>query len=390
MARPPDQHQRPGLGDPRQHASDPDTDVRIRFADKQLLRRNIRWLPSHPQPRGPHPGMPRNPSIERVNLFPRDLSPCPPSAVSSSVNWSSRDLSATGEWPGAGVCGLSCQAGFGLISCFRSSSISPERDGRPAAENPCCSPSRSRPGGAYRCGAGNRCRLKSPPRVWKTANRPGVPATRRKPFRPSLTGPGSARPWAGVCPVFLRRGRAAAAPAGRYPPGRPPCRPRTGRRPAPAGRSSRSRTSPARSPSRSGRGRERWSRRGRGRHARRFRGRPGRRSGRLRSGCRRALRPAANCAGGCGHCPPGSGGVPADRRCRRGGAGMDQAGVDAQFLAGGRARQERQEQRQVIEGGDEALDAHQRHVDRRQGGAHAPVALVGDEAAACRSRPPQS
>ena len=63
---------------------------------------------------------------------------------------------------------------------------------------------------------------------------------------------------------------------------------------------------------------------------------------------------------------------------------VDQLDVDAQLLSRGGARQEREHQRQVVEGGHEALHAHQRDMGARQGGDHAPVAFVGDQADAAR------
>ena len=60
--------------------------------------------------------------------------------------------------------------------------------------------------------------------------------------------------------------------------------------------------------------------------------------------------------------------------------GIDQAGVNAQFLPGARTRQERKKQRQIIQCWNEALNAHQSHVNGRQAGYHAAIAFIGDQA----------
>ncbi len=65
-------------------------------------------------------------------------------------------------------------------------------------------------------------------------------------------------------------------------------------------------------------------------------------------------------------------GLPGERR-------VDQAGVDAQFLAGRRTRQQGEEERQVVHGRDKAFHPHQGDMHRRDGGAHAPIALVGHQ-----------
>ncbi len=58
---------------------------------------------------------------------------------------------------------------------------------------------------------------------------------------------------------------------------------------------------------------------------------------------------------------------------------MEQVRVGRQFLAGSTAGQQVQELRQVMDAGNDLLDAHQGHVERRRGRRKAGVALVLDD-----------
>jgi len=63
----------------------------------------------------------------------------------------------------------------------------------------------------------------------------------------------------------------------------------------------------------------------------------------------------------------------------RGAGPGDEGGVARQLLAGGAARQQLQQHVQARQVGHDLVDSDHGHVQRRQGGAHAAVALVRDE-----------
>jgi len=58
---------------------------------------------------------------------------------------------------------------------------------------------------------------------------------------------------------------------------------------------------------------------------------------------------------------------------------MDELRIHADLLPSGRAGQQGEHQRKIIEVSCQALHPHHRNVDGRQRSDHAPVALVGDQ-----------